>query len=295
MFALAGRMISLISSLMPSAIGCSRPSGPTRFGPDADLDPADHLALPQRQVGDAQHQRHHDRDDEGEAGGGLVERRAPERAEPGLATWRRTSPSGGPLRRRPSRAVTRAEHRRRAPRSSGCAAAMRTQSSGSRRRAPPSASPRRSPAHRTWPAATPSFAISARVHPGAAAAARPASSAAAASGAPAGRRSRSARRRCAGCRCGLAAALARRRVISFDKQRGDVACRPGTPRAPARRCRTRSPAGRAGCRARAAPSSRAAPRPAGSRVAWKLCTRPSVLTKVPAVSVNGAIGSSTSA
>ena len=33
LFALAGRMISLNSSLMPSAIGCSRPNGPTRFGP----------------------------------------------------------------------------------------------------------------------------------------------------------------------------------------------------------------------------------------------------------------------
>ncbi len=33
LFALAGRMISLNSSLIPSATGCSRPAGPTRFGP----------------------------------------------------------------------------------------------------------------------------------------------------------------------------------------------------------------------------------------------------------------------
>jgi hypothetical protein len=33
LFALAGRMISLNTSLMPSAMGCSRPAGPTRFGP----------------------------------------------------------------------------------------------------------------------------------------------------------------------------------------------------------------------------------------------------------------------
>ena len=33
LFALAGSTISLSISLMPSAIGCSRPLGPTRFGP----------------------------------------------------------------------------------------------------------------------------------------------------------------------------------------------------------------------------------------------------------------------
>ena len=54
-------------------------------------------------------------------------------------------------------------------------------------------------------------------------------------------------------------------------------------------------AGRAGCRARAAPSTPAARRRSGLTTPWKLCTRPSALTKVPAVSVNGAIGSSTSA
>ena len=35
--------------------------------------------------------------------------------------------------------------------------------------------------------------------------------------------------------------------------------------------------------------------PSGFTLAWKLCTRPSVLTNVPEVSVKGAIGSSTSA
>jgi len=39
-------------------------------------------------------------------------------------------------------------------------------------------------------------------------------------------------------------------------------------------------------------AGRASPR--GCTVAWKLCTRPSVLMNVPGVSVNGAIGSSTS-
>jgi hypothetical protein len=33
LFAFDGRIISFIISLMPSATGCSRPSGPTRLGP----------------------------------------------------------------------------------------------------------------------------------------------------------------------------------------------------------------------------------------------------------------------
>ena len=66
-------------------------------------------------------------------------------------------------------------------------------------------------------------------------------------------------------------------------------------RAPPPTSRTRSRRGRAGCRARAAPSTPAARRRSGLTTPWKLCTRPSALTKVPEVSVNGVIGSSTSA
>ena len=57
LFALVGMMISLNSSLSASAIGCSRPSGPDAVRADADLDPADQLALPQGQVGNQAHQR----------------------------------------------------------------------------------------------------------------------------------------------------------------------------------------------------------------------------------------------
>ena len=66
-------------------------------------------------------------------------------------------------------------------------------------------------------------------------------------------------------------------------------------RAPLPRSRTRSPSGRAGCRARASTFQAGRASPSGLTTPWKLCTRPSALTKVPEVSVNGAIGSSTSA
>src|SRR6185369_12122410 len=50
--------------------------------PDADLDPADQLALPESQVRDAQHERRDDRHDEGEVDRRVVQRRSPARAEP---------------------------------------------------------------------------------------------------------------------------------------------------------------------------------------------------------------------
>src|SRR4026207_2075543 len=69
LFALAGRMISFKSSLMASGTGVvearlepvgarrQQPERPDAVGPDADLDPADELSLPQREVGDAEHER----------------------------------------------------------------------------------------------------------------------------------------------------------------------------------------------------------------------------------------------
>ena len=50
---LVGTMISLNSSLSTSANGCSRPERADAVRADAHLHPADHLALPQREVGDA--------------------------------------------------------------------------------------------------------------------------------------------------------------------------------------------------------------------------------------------------
>src|SRR6185436_6699716 len=94
--------------------------------PDADLDPADQLALPKGEVGDAEKQRHDDGDDERQVHRGLVHRRAPERAELRLAIEEElvehqalfstsSEPNIGPR-----------------PAVEGCAAATRTQSSGSR-------------------------------------------------------------------------------------------------------------------------------------------------------------------
>ena len=56
-------MISLNSSLIASAIGCSQPERTDPVGADAHLHVADHLALGQREIGHDEHQRHHDGDD----------------------------------------------------------------------------------------------------------------------------------------------------------------------------------------------------------------------------------------
>ena len=58
-----GTMISLKISLKTSANGCSRPERPDAVRADAHLHPADDLALGERQVGDAEDQRHGDDDD----------------------------------------------------------------------------------------------------------------------------------------------------------------------------------------------------------------------------------------
>ena len=52
-FAPDGTMISLKTSLNTSANGCRRPERPDAIRTDAHLHPADHLALGERQVGDA--------------------------------------------------------------------------------------------------------------------------------------------------------------------------------------------------------------------------------------------------
>ena len=119
-----------------------------------------------------------------------------------------------------------------------------------------------------------------------------------ASGARADRRSRSARRRRARParrRCaGLAIATPRARCRSL---RGDVApCRRARDAAHVRRgLGSRSRRASASSPARAAPSSPDASRRAASRRRGSPAARPSQLTKLPAVSVNGEIGSSTSA
>src|SRR5215813_8760299 len=61
--ALVGVMSSLIISLIASATGCSTPYGPTRIGPRRDCAQADHLALEQHHVGDADQRRVEDDDD----------------------------------------------------------------------------------------------------------------------------------------------------------------------------------------------------------------------------------------
>ena len=62
-FAFDGTTISLRSILMTSANGCSRPFQPTRFGPTRTCIHAEDLALPVREVRDAQDQRHEHDDD----------------------------------------------------------------------------------------------------------------------------------------------------------------------------------------------------------------------------------------
>ena len=107
-------------------------------------------------------------------------------------------------------------------------------------------------------------------------------------GAPARRRRRSARRRCApGRRAGAAGddGSAAAAVVQPRGQRRRR--RPAPRRAPPRRCPARSRAGRAGCPARAAPSRPGACRPAARRRRGSSAARPSALTKLPAVSVNG--------
>ena len=82
---------------------------------------------------------------------------------------------------------------------------------------------------------------------------------------------------------------------AFDKRARDIAARRAPRRAPASTVSNSKPG-----RPSRLPSTRSTfqagrASPSGLTTPWKLCTRPSALTKVPAVSVNGAIGSSTSA
>ena len=111
--------------------------------------------------------------------------------------------------------------------------------------------------------------------------------------------SRSARRRCARARRprGAGAAAARRR-----RCRPAASCagdRRASPSASARtsseRLERRSPPGPSRLPSTRSTFQAGRASPSGLTTPWKLCTRPSALTKVPEVSVNGAIGSSTSA
>ncbi len=128
-----------------------------------------------------------------------------------------------------------------------------------------------------------------------AAASRRRSAAATARGAPAGRRNGSGRRR--------RAPSATAPLVGFAM--GDAACRwrawprsrrrTAATRARPRSSRNRIRAARAANRGRAAPSTPGRVSPSGFTTPLHACARPSQLTKVPAVSVNGLIGSSTSA
>ena len=114
-----------------------------------------------------------------------------------------------------------------------------------------------------------------------------------------GRSRRSARRRCARARRAVGAARGQR-VGRSARRRGEPARR-SSATSPSASARTSSDGlERRSRRPSRLPSTRSTfhagrASPSGLTTPWKLCTRPSALTKVPEVSVNGAIGSSTSA
>ena len=222
-------------------------------GAGADLRPADRLALPQRQVGDAAHQRQHHRDD--------LDQRPDAPARPSARVHQVRRRSGPGRSRRSGRSCRRPRWRRARRRCRGSAPAAR---------------------HR------PSVAATARGAPIASRAGRcdGASPArlqrgrAAHSDRRVDRHVGDARAAPAAAPCAAAASSAPR---GGDQHLGAHDFEASKPGRPSRLPSTRSTfqAGRVS--------------PSGLTTPWKLCTRPSALTKVPEVSVNGAIGSSTSA
>ena len=291
LLAAVGRMISLKISFTASAIGVSRPKRADAVRARAQLGEADALALPQRQVGHAAHQRQQQRDDLDQAPDARPTASGPSATLPKWLTDRASRflrPGSTPTAPNiaPSAAVSAWP--------AACAPCRLPASASSTRGEISTCSPWRTrtaiaaPSGRARPTARSAGWPPARAHRPSAAAIR--------RGAPARRPRRSARRRCApGRPCAPADAdgSAAPRLSSRAARPDGIAERLGAhllgavscskPGRPSRLPSTRSTfqAGRVS--------------PSGLTTPGKLCSRPSALTKLPAVSVNGAIGSSTSA
>ena len=296
LFAPDGTMISLNSSLSTSANGCSRPERPDAVGADAHLHPADHLALPERQVGDRT----------GSAAATIAT----------ILASVQTAGQAGPkscsrLARIPSRRRTfccdghaldadRAEHRaeRRGLR-------MRRRRGG---RSRPARRRRRRPRATASPPPCPRARDRLRASPGVRAARGSSHATGGARIARLLQRRRAAHERIGGIDrhvgdalqpVGGSAPAPASRGASMRLSSCAASHRPrpaALSRTSLRRCRRRSPASPS-----IVPSTRSTFH-AGPRFAERLharressAARPSQLTNVPAVSVNGAIGSSTSA